>query len=150
MEVAMDELAYKLKMDPLELRLKNYAEHNYLEDKPFSSKELRQCYLQGSERFGWKDRPIEPRSMREGEEFIGWGMATGIWDSLVMVARVSAVLHADGRLVVSSAATDIGTGTYTVMAIIAAEQSACRWKRSPSSWAIRPCRWRRSRAAPRT
>jgi xanthine dehydrogenase YagR molybdenum-binding subunit len=122
MEVAMDELAYKLKMDPLELRLKNYAEHNYLEDKPFSSKELRQCYLQGSERFGWKDRPIEPRSMREGEEFIGWGMATGIWDSLVMVARVSAVLHADGRLVVSSAATDIGTGTYTVMAIIAAEQ----------------------------
>lgn len=122
MEVAMDELAYKLKMDPLELRLKNYAEHNHLEDKPFSSKELRQCYQQGAERFGWKDRPIEPRSMREGDELIGWGMATGIWDSLVMVARVSAVLHADGRLVVSSAATDIGTGTYTVMAMIAAEQ----------------------------
>nr|WP_314541119.1 xanthine dehydrogenase family protein molybdopterin-binding subunit [uncultured Massilia sp.] len=122
MEVAMDELAYKLKMDPLELRLKNYAEHNHLEDKPFSSKELRQCYHQGAERFGWKDRPIEPRSMREGDELIGWGMATGIWDSLVMVARVSAVLHADGRLVVSSAATDIGTGTYTVMAMIAAEQ----------------------------
>lgn len=122
MEVAMDELAYKLKMDPLELRLTNYAEHNHLEDKPFSSKELRQCYLQGAERFGWKDRPIEPRSMREGDELIGWGMATGIWDSLVMVARVSAVLHADGRLIVSSAATDIGTGTYTVMAMIAAEQ----------------------------
>lgn len=122
MEVAMDELAYKLKMDPLELRLKNYAEHNHLEDKPFSSKELRQCYQQGAERFGWKDRPVEPRSMREGDELIGWGMATGIWDSLVMVARVSAVLHADGRLVVSSAATDIGTGTYTVMAMIAAEQ----------------------------
>ncbi|MFK3738330.1 xanthine dehydrogenase family protein molybdopterin-binding subunit [Massilia sp. TN1-12] len=122
MEVAMDELAYKLKMDPLELRLKNYAEHNHLEDKPFSSKELRQCYQQGAERFGWKDRPIEPRSMRDGDELVGWGMATGIWDSLVMVARVSAVLHADGRLVVSSAATDIGTGTYTVMAMIAAEQ----------------------------
>jgi xanthine dehydrogenase YagR molybdenum-binding subunit len=60
--------------------------------------------------------------MRDGEELIGWGMATGIWDSLVMVARVSAVLHADGRLVVSSAASDIGTGTYTVMAMVAAEQ----------------------------
>jgi xanthine dehydrogenase YagR molybdenum-binding subunit len=121
LEVAMDELAYELKMDPLELRLRNYAEINPLEDKPFSSKELRQCYKLGAERFGWKDRPVEPRSMRDGDELIGWGMATGMWDSLVMVARVSAVLHADGRLVVSSAASDIGTGTYTVMAMIAAE-----------------------------
>jgi xanthine dehydrogenase YagR molybdenum-binding subunit len=122
LEVAMDELAYELRMDPLEFRLKNYAEHNHLEDKPFSSKELRQCYRLGAERFGWKDRPVEPRSMHDGDELIGWGMATGIWDSLVMIARVSAVLHADGRLVVSSAATDIGTGTYTVMAMIAAER----------------------------
>lgn len=122
MEVAMDELAYALRMDPLDFRLKNYAEHNHLEDKPFSSKELRQCYRLGAERFGWKDRPVEPRSMRDGDELVGWGMATGIWDSLVMIARVSAVLHADGRLVVSSAASDIGTGTYTVMAMIAAER----------------------------
>ncbi len=122
LEVAMDELAYELRMDPLDFRLKNYAEHNHLEDKPFSSKELRQCYRLGAERFGWKDRPVEPRSMRDGDELIGWGMATGIWDSLVMIARVSAVLHADGRLVVSSAASDIGTGTYTVMAMIAAER----------------------------
>jgi xanthine dehydrogenase YagR molybdenum-binding subunit len=122
LEVAMDELAYELRMDPLAFRLKNYAEHNHLEDKPFSSKELRQCYRLGAERFGWKDRPVEPRSMKDGDELIGWGMATGIWDSLVMIARVSAVLHADGRLVVSSAASDIGTGTYTVMAMIAAER----------------------------
>jgi xanthine dehydrogenase YagR molybdenum-binding subunit len=122
LEVAMDELAYELKMDPLELRLVNYAEKSPLEDKPYSSKELRQCYKLGSERFGWDKRPLEPRSMREGEELVGWGMATGMWDSLVMVARVSAVLHADGRLVVSSAATDIGTGTYTAMSIIAAER----------------------------
>jgi xanthine dehydrogenase YagR molybdenum-binding subunit len=120
-EVAMDELAYALKMDPLAFRLKNYAEKNPLEDKPFSSKELRQCYRLGAERFGWNDRPLEPRSMVDGEELVGWGMATGMWDSLVMVARVSAVLHADGRLVVSSAASDIGTGTYTVMSMIAAE-----------------------------
>jgi xanthine dehydrogenase YagR molybdenum-binding subunit len=58
--------------------------------------------------------------MREGNELVGWGMATGQWDAMQMFARASAVLHADGRLVVSSAATDIGTGTYTVMAMIAA------------------------------
>jgi xanthine dehydrogenase YagR molybdenum-binding subunit len=121
LEVAMDEMAYALKMDPLAFRLKNYAEVNPLDGKPYSTKELRQCYQLGSERFGWKDRPLEPRSMRDGEELVGWGMATGMWDSLVMVARVSAVLHADGRLVVSSAASDIGTGTYTVMSMIAAE-----------------------------
>jgi xanthine dehydrogenase YagR molybdenum-binding subunit len=121
LEVAMDEMAYALKMDPLAFRLKNYAEVNPMDGKPYSTKELRQCYQLGSERFGWKDRPLEPRSMREGEELVGWGMATGMWDSLVMVARVSAVLHADGRLVVSSAASDIGTGTYTVMSMIAAE-----------------------------
>lgn len=122
LEVAMDELAYKLRMDPLELRLKNYTDVAPIEDKPFSTKELRECYRQGAERFGWERRPLEPRSMADGEELVGWGMATGIWDSLVMVARVSAVLHADGRLVVSSAASDIGTGTYTVMSVIAAEQ----------------------------
>jgi len=121
LEVAMDELAYKLRMDPLALRLKNYAERAPIEDKPFSSKELRACYEQGAARFGWDKRPLEPRSMREGSELVGWGMATGVWDAMQMFARASAVMHADGRLVVSSAATDIGTGTYTVMATIAAE-----------------------------
>jgi len=121
MEVAMDELAYELKMDPLALRLKNYTDTSPIEDKPFSSKELRECYRQGAERFGWEKRPLEPRSMPDGDELVGWGMATGIWDAMVMVARVSAVMHRNGRLVVSSAATDIGTGTYTVMSMIAAE-----------------------------
>ncbi|WP_338766611.1 xanthine dehydrogenase family protein molybdopterin-binding subunit [Massilia sp. METH4] len=121
LEVAMDELAYALKMDPLALRLKNYAERSPVEDKPYSSKELRACYELGAQRFGWAERPLEPRSMREGTELVGWGMATGVWDAMQMFARASAVLHADGKLVVSSAATDIGTGTYTVMATIAAE-----------------------------
>ncbi|WP_020656143.1 xanthine dehydrogenase family protein molybdopterin-binding subunit [Massilia niastensis] len=121
LEVAMDELAFELGMDPLDLRLKNYTEIAPIEDKPFSTKALRECYRQGAERFGWAGRPYQPRTLRDGEELVGWGMATGIWDALVMVARVSAVLHADGRLVVSSAASDIGTGTYTAMAIIAAE-----------------------------
>ena len=116
----MDELAHKLDMDPLALRLKNYAERNPMDDLPYSTKELRACYEQGAERFGWAERPLAPRSMQEGTELIGWGMATGTWDAMQMFARASAVLHADGRLVVSSAATDIGTGTYTVMAQIAA------------------------------
>ncbi|NEL73833.1 MAG: xanthine dehydrogenase family protein molybdopterin-binding subunit [Xanthomonas perforans] len=121
LEVAMDELAYQLRMDPLILRLKNYADRDASKGLPFSTKELRACYQQGAERFGWAQRPLEPRSMQQGRELIGWGMATGTWDAMQMFARVRAVMHADGRLVVSSAASDIGTGTYTVMAMIAAE-----------------------------
>ncbi|WP_308921431.1 xanthine dehydrogenase family protein molybdopterin-binding subunit [Janthinobacterium sp. J1-1] len=122
LEVAMDELSYQVGMDPLAFRLKNYAESNPVDDLPYSTKELRACYAQGAERFGWSRRPLAPRSRKEGTEWVGWGMATGIWDAMQMFARASAVLHADGRLVVSSAATDIGTGTYTVMATIAAEE----------------------------
>ncbi|MET0290217.1 MAG: xanthine dehydrogenase family protein molybdopterin-binding subunit [Pseudoxanthomonas sp.] len=121
LEVAMDELSYEVGIDPLALRLKNYAEVNPADDKPFSSKALRACYRQGAERFGWHLRAKAPRSRREGHEWVGWGMATGQWDAMQMFARAEAVLHDDGRLVVSSAATDIGTGTYTVMAQIAAE-----------------------------
>ncbi|WP_229258050.1 xanthine dehydrogenase family protein molybdopterin-binding subunit [Duganella margarita] len=121
LEVAMDELSYALKMDPLALRLKNYADIDPSRGLPYSTKELRACYLQGAERFGWDKRPLEPGAMREGRELIGWGMATGMWDAMQMFARASAVLHADGSLVVSSAATDIGTGTYTAMSIIAAD-----------------------------
>ncbi|MDO9403681.1 MAG: xanthine dehydrogenase family protein molybdopterin-binding subunit, partial [Polaromonas sp.] len=120
LEVAMDELSYALGMDPLALRLKNYAERNPMDDLPYSTKALRACYEQGAARFGWAQRPLQPRTMREGTELVGWGMATGTWDAMQMFARASAVLHADGHLVVSSAATDIGTGTYTVMAQIAA------------------------------
>ncbi|RZL01397.1 MAG: xanthine dehydrogenase family protein molybdopterin-binding subunit [Rubrivivax sp.] len=120
LEVAMDELSYELGMDPLALRLKNYAERDGNDDLPFSTKELRACYELGAERFGWAQRPLAPRSKREGTELVGWGMATGTWDAMQMFARSSAVLHLDGRLVVGSAATDIGTGTITVMTQIAA------------------------------
>jgi xanthine dehydrogenase YagR molybdenum-binding subunit len=120
LEVAMDELAYALGMDPLALRLKNYTDHDAAKDLPYSSKELRACYAQAAERFGWARRTPQPRSMREGHELVGWGMATGQWDALQMFARARAVLHADGRLEVESAASDIGTGTTTVMCQIAA------------------------------
>lgn len=121
LESAMDELAYKLNIDPLDLRLSNYAEREQNLDKPFSSKELRECYRQGADAFGWKDRPPEPRSMRDGHELIGWGMATGAWDAFYVPTAARALLTADGRLTVSSGTADIGTGTYTIMTQIAAD-----------------------------
>lgn len=119
-EVAMDELSYALGMDPLALRKINYAERDSNKDLPFSTKQLMECYEQGARAFGWDRRPAAPRSMREGHELIGWGMATGTWDAMQMAARASATFHADGRLEVACAATDIGTGTYTAISQIAA------------------------------
>jgi xanthine dehydrogenase YagR molybdenum-binding subunit len=121
-ESALDELAVKLEMDPLQLRLKNYADRDYSEDKPFSSKELLACYQQAAEKFGWSRRSREPGSMRAGKQLIGWGMAGGIWEAMQQEATAKAVLTAEGHLTVSSATADIGTGTYTIMTQIAAEQ----------------------------
>jgi xanthine dehydrogenase YagR molybdenum-binding subunit len=120
LECAMDELACALVIDPVRLRLINFAERNGNEDKPYSSKELRACYTQGAERFGWSERNPEPRSMRQGRQLIGWGMAGGVWESMQMKASAQAKIDAQGMLTVSSATTDIGTGTYTVMTQIAA------------------------------
>ena len=121
LESAMDELAYALNDDPLELRLRNYADSDENEGKQFTSRELRAACRQGADRFGWSQRRPEPRSMREGQELVGWGMATGIWESLLMPHTARAVLTADGRLEVASATADIGTGTYTILTQIAAD-----------------------------
>ena len=121
LEIALDELAYKCGIDPLELRLKNYAEKDPSTDSPHSSKELREAYRQGAERFGWNKRPMQPRSMRDGHTLTGWGMATGQWDAMQGPAKATALLSADGKLTVGSGTADIGTGTYTIMTQIAAE-----------------------------
>src|SRR5215210_6989423 len=121
LECAMDELAYALKMDPLELRLVNYAEKDPESGKPFSSKALRECYRLGAEKFGWKARRMEPRSMRDGRLLVGWGMATGIWGAFQMAASAKITLKSDGTAHVTSATSDIGPGTYTVVTMIAAE-----------------------------
>ena len=121
LECAMDELAYTLDMDPLALRLTCYADKDQNEDKPFSSKELRECYHQGAEKFGWPRRSPAPRSMRIGNQLIGWGLATGAWEAQQRKASAKAVLTLDGKLTVSSATADIGTGTYTIMTQIAAD-----------------------------
>lgn len=121
-EVTMDEIAYQLNIDPLELRLINYSEIDKSSDKEYSSKELRKCYLEGAEKFGWKKRNPEPRSMKRGNKLVGYGMATGIWDANRILGRAEAIMTADGRVEIKSAVTDIGTGTKTIMTQIAADE----------------------------
>ncbi len=121
LECAMDELAYALKMDPLELRLVNYTDVHPDSGLPYSSKALRECYRLGAEKFGWSKRTPEPRSMRDGRLLVGWGMATGVWGAFQQPASASVTLRADGTARVTSATSDIGPGTYTVMTLIAAE-----------------------------
>ena len=121
LECAMDELAVALKLDPLELRLRCYSDREQHTDRPYSSKSLRDCYRQGAEAFGWDKRNPEPRSMRDGTELVGWGMATGVWEALQVPIAVRIVLTANGHAEVSCATSDIGTGTYTIMAQVAAD-----------------------------
>lgn len=121
-ECAMDELAYNLKMDPVEFRLKNYAEVDPASKKPYTSKALKECYLQGAEKFGWSKRNPVPGSMTRGNKLVGYGMATGMWDAYQFPARMEAIITPDGKFVLNSAVTDIGTGTLTVMTQIAADE----------------------------
>lgn len=121
-EVTMDEIAYKLKIDPLELRLINYSEIDKSSDKEYSSKELKNCFLQGAEKFGWNRRNPEPRSMKNGNKLVGYGMATGIWDANRLLGRAEAIMTHDGKVEIKSAVTDIGTGTLTIMTQIAADE----------------------------
>jgi len=123
-ESALDELSYRLKIDPLELRLRNYAETDGNEDKPYTSKALREGYRLAAEQFGWAQRKPEPRMTRIGRELVGWGMATGAWDAQMMKTAASATLTADGGLEIATSTADIGTGTYTILTQIAAETLA--------------------------
>jgi xanthine dehydrogenase YagR molybdenum-binding subunit len=121
LECAMDELAVALKLDPLALRFKCYSERDQNADLPYTSKALRECYRQGAEAFGWATRKPEPRAMREGGELVGWGMASGVWEALQMPFGARIVLGANGHAEVACATSDIGTGTYTIMAQVAAD-----------------------------
>jgi len=120
-EMAIDEMAYEAGIDPLQFRLTNYSDKNAMEDSPFTSKALRAAYLQGAAAFGWRKRTAEPRSMREGRELVGWGVATGMWEALYQKMPARVKLLPGGEIEVSAATSDIGTGTYTVMAQVAAD-----------------------------
>jgi xanthine dehydrogenase YagR molybdenum-binding subunit len=121
LECAMDELAVKLGLDPVELRLRCYSDRDQNAGVPYTSKKLRECYAQGAETFGWGKRNPQPRSMRDGHDLIGYGMATGIWEAMQMKTAARIVLTANGHAGVACATSDIGTGTYTIMAQLAAD-----------------------------
>jgi xanthine dehydrogenase YagR molybdenum-binding subunit len=121
LECAMDELAVALKLDPMELRLRCYSERDQNADVPYTSKALRECYREGAQAFGWDKRNPAPRSMRDGRDLVGWGMATGVWEALQMPHDVRITLTANGHAEVACAAMDIGTGTYTIMAQVTAD-----------------------------
>ena len=108
-EIAVDELAYRAGADPLAFRKLNYSDIDNMNRKPFTSRGLREAYDQGAERFGWATRSPEPRSMKDGRELVGWGVATGLWTAEFKETSASARLTADGHLEVASAASDIGT-----------------------------------------
>lgn len=122
LEVAMDEAAVACGMDPLEFRLANYAETEPGTGRPFSSKALRECYLEGAKRFGWAGRPLEPRQMRDENGFlVGWGMGTAVFHCPHFPAEARATLRADGTALVETAGADMGQGAWTALAQIAAE-----------------------------
>ncbi|RPE01289.1 xanthine dehydrogenase family protein molybdopterin-binding subunit [Candidatus Pantoea deserta] len=121
LEVAMDEMACALDIDPLEFRLRNWADRDYQLDAPWSTRRLKEAYAAGAAAFGWEKRSMAPRSMREGRELIGWGMATATYPVSRSPAEAKLIFHRDGSLVVQSAGADIGTGTYTILAQTAAE-----------------------------
>ncbi|MEZ2126232.1 MULTISPECIES: xanthine dehydrogenase family protein molybdopterin-binding subunit [unclassified Sinorhizobium] len=122
LECAMDELAYAADIDPLELRIQNFVDRDQNDDKQLTSNALKACYEEGAKAFGWDRRTMPPRSMRDGKELVGWGVATGVWDASLMAAEAKVRLSSDGSVTVSAAATDIGTGTYTILAQLAAEE----------------------------
>lgn len=121
LECAMDELSYKLNMDPIELRLVNYADQDPDKKMPWSSKYLKECYELGAEKIGWHKRQQKPDAIQEGEWKIGYGVATGTFGAFRGGAAMKATFKSDGTLLLQSAIADIGPGTATTMTIIASK-----------------------------
>lgn len=132
LESAMDELAYVTGLDPLELRLRNYAEIDEERNVPFSSKSLRQCYADAAARFRWAERSAAARSMRDGSKLFGCGMASAIFPAKLSPASARVALHPDGTATVSSATHELGTGTLTLVA------ADCRGGLPPAAFADLP------------
>lgn len=120
LECAMDELAEKLGFDPVELCKVNDTSTDPEKDVPFSSRSLTAALDEGAKRFGWSDRQA-PAKRREGEWLVGKGMASAVRGNMLMESSAKVELHPDGTAIVSSAMTDIGTGSYTILAQIASE-----------------------------
>jgi xanthine dehydrogenase YagR molybdenum-binding subunit len=123
LESGMDELAIKLKMDPVQLRLGLDTLIDEEKNKPFSSRHLKECLQTGAEKFGWSKRTPEIGSMRKGDLILGWGVAVASWGAGRGVSQASISLRRDGTARVSSATQDIGTGTYTVIAQVVSDKT---------------------------
>jgi xanthine dehydrogenase YagR molybdenum-binding subunit len=121
LESSMDELADALGMDPVELRVKNHADKDPGEGKPWSSKHLKECYAEGAEKFGWKRRNPKPGAMKDGDLLVGWGMATALYPGNRRPASARVRLTPDGRALVQVATQDLGTGSYTIFTQVAAD-----------------------------
>jgi xanthine dehydrogenase YagR molybdenum-binding subunit len=122
LETAMDELAHELGVDPVELRIRNEPEIDPERKVPFSSRNLVRCLREGAERFGWADRPATPGSRRDGRWLVGYGVAAGIRSNYIAKAEASVSLDREGVVTVRTDMTDIGTGTYTILTQIAADE----------------------------
>ena len=120
-EIAMDELAYSLQMDPLALRLRNYTAVDPADGKPFSSKKLRECYAEGARRFGWSRRNHTPRSMSEGRELVGLGLATALFSAFRQPAKARISVDRNGAVLLETSTQEIGTGSRTILPQIAAD-----------------------------
>ncbi|HEX4710437.1 xanthine dehydrogenase family protein molybdopterin-binding subunit, partial [Phenylobacterium sp.] len=121
LEVAMDELAEKLGIDPVQLRILNEPEVDPETGKPFSIRQLVRCMREGAQMFGWDNRNPRPGQVRDGRWLVGMGMAAAIRGNFLLPAKASFTVDAEGVITVKQGMTDIGTGTYTVLAQIAAE-----------------------------
>src|SRR5246127_1902425 len=119
LESAINELAIKLKVDPVELRLKNDAERDEGKNLPFSSRHLKECYQTGAEKIGWKNRTPEVGSMKRNGKVIGWGVGGASWAPAAIPCTATFEFCANGRVCVRCATQDIGTGTYTLFAPVA-------------------------------
>ncbi|HUA45707.1 MAG TPA: xanthine dehydrogenase family protein molybdopterin-binding subunit [Solirubrobacteraceae bacterium] len=121
LEIAMDELAVALDLDPLELRIRNHADQDPTRGVPFSSKRLLDCYARGAKRFGWAARYPEPRSMRDGRDLIGWGMASATMPSPRVGSAARVTIDQHGDVLVETGTQEIGTGVHTILPQIAAD-----------------------------
>jgi xanthine dehydrogenase YagR molybdenum-binding subunit len=121
LESAMDELAWELNIDPVELRLKNEAKEHQRRGLPFSAKDFAACLRVGAKQFGWENRPKQVRSLTRDGKLIGWGMAASTFPGLRSVATVTAKLLADGTAHILTSGNDMGTGAYTIVAGTAGE-----------------------------
>lgn len=129
LEVAMDELAYAMKMDPLHLRISNDAAIDQASGQPWSERHLPECFREGSRRFGWERRPLEPRALDRNGVQVGWGMATATYPGRRMPAGCRVTTRPNGHIEFASATHEIGTGVRTVMSQIAAAQTGLALQR---------------------